>query len=203
MLILVCYWPPDFLDLQTEGKTRRQQFAELDFIGILLFGGGLAVFLLGIGFGGNPHPWTSAIVLCPIILGGLCVFLAFPLWEVYSPDTIAKICPPYLFRNVKTVVIPCGVTFVSGMALISLGTLWPQQVSRLYTTVPATIGWYGLANQGCATGKTTLNDIDLEADPHSRVHCDWTNFRHSTPNKMAVHIRGDHDGAVSRTQRYS
>lgn len=152
VLILVCYWPPDFLGLHPEGKSRRQQVAELDFVGILLFGGGLSVFLIGIGFGGNPYQWTSAPVLCPLLLGGLCVFVAFPLWEVYSPDTTVKVCPPHLFRNVRTVVIPYGVTFVAGMALISLGTLWPQQIARLFTTDPATVGWYALANQGCATG---------------------------------------------------
>jgi MFS family permease len=152
VLIMICYWPPDFIGLHPEGKSRRQQVAELDFIGIILFAGGLTIFLIGIGFGGNPYRWTSATVLCPLILGGLCVFLAFPLWEVYSPDTTAKICPPHLFRNVRTVVVPYGVTFVAGMALISLGTLWPQQIARLFTTDPSIVGWYALANQGSATG---------------------------------------------------
>lgn len=119
---------------------------------MLLIAGGLTVFLIGIGFGGNPYSWTSPTVLCPIILGGLCVFVAFPLWEVYCPADIAKICPPHLFQNVRTVVIPYGVTFVAGMALISMGTLWPQQIARLFTTNPTTVGWYALANQGCATG---------------------------------------------------
>jgi hypothetical protein len=158
-MILICYWPPDFPALHPEGKTRWQQFAELDFVGILLLGGGLSVFLVGIGFGGNPYDWTSAAVLCPIILGGLGTFVAFPLWEVYSPDTIVKLCPPHLFQNVRTVVVPYGVTFVAGMALISLGTLWPQQITRLFTTVPETIGWYGLANQGAATSKSSPHSM--------------------------------------------
>ncbi|KEF55373.1 uncharacterized protein A1O9_08123 [Exophiala aquamarina CBS 119918] len=151
ILILVCYWPPDFLGLHPEGKTRRQQFFELDFLGLLLFGGGLTTFLVGIGFGGNPYPWTSAIVLAPTIIGGLSVFVAFPLWEAYSPDTITKFCPPRLIRDVRAVVVPIAVSFVSGMALISTGILWPQQVQRLFTTDPQTIGWYGLATNASAT----------------------------------------------------
>lgn len=122
-------------------------------MGLLLFGGGLTVFLIGIGFGGNPYPWTSAVVLCPTIIGGLCLFVGFPIWEVYSSDKITKLCPPRLMRNVRAVVVPLVVSFVSGMALISLGILWPQQIARLFTTVPRTIGWYGLANQGSATGR--------------------------------------------------
>ncbi|KAK5061534.1 hypothetical protein LTR84_008078 [Exophiala bonariae] len=151
ILILVLYWPPNFVGLHPEGKTRYQQFLELDFLGLLLFGGGLTVFLIGVGFGGNPYPWTSAIVLSTTIIGGVSVFVAFPIWEVYCPDTVTKLCPPTLMRNVRAVVVPIAVSFVSGMALMSTGILWPQQIQRLFTTVPKTIGWYALAANGCAT----------------------------------------------------
>lgn len=163
LLVLVCYWPPDFLGLHPEGKTRRQQFMELDFLGLLLLGGGLTVFLVGISFGGNPYPWTSATVLSLTIIGGLSVFVAFPLWELYSPDTITKVCPPRLVRDLRAVVVPLAVSFVSGMALISMGVLWPQQIQRLFTTDPETIGWYALATQGSATGKcySLVDDIQL------------------------------------------
>lgn len=156
VLVLVLYWPPNFLGLHPEGKSRRQQFLELDFMGLLLFGGGLTVFLVGIGFGGNPYPWTSAVVLSPTIIGGLSVFVAFPLWEIYCPETITKVCPPRLMRDVRAVAVPIAVSFVSGMALISTGILWPQQTARLFTTVPKIIGWYGLAANGCATGELKL-----------------------------------------------
>lgn len=169
---------------------------------MLLFAGGLTVFLIGIGFGGNPYQWTSAAVLCPIILGGLCVFVAFPLWEIYSPDTIVKVCPPHLFRSVRTVVIPYGVTFVAGMALISLGTLWPQQIARLFTTVPSTVGWYALANQGCATGMIGSQYVLQQADLNSWIRGIRADLRNSSANKMAVYIRGHHDGTLPRTQRY-
>lgn len=155
LLILVFYWPPDFLGLHPEGKTRSEQFLELDFVGLLLFSGGLTVFLVGIGFGGNPYPWTSSVVLAPTIVGGLSVFVAFPAWEVLSPGTIAKLCPPRLMYNVRAVAVPLGVSFAGGMALTSTIVLWPQQVQRLFTTVPRTVGWYGLATNAAATGKNS------------------------------------------------
>lgn len=71
LLVIVFYWPPDFVDLHPEGKTRFRQFKELDFIGLLLFGGGLTSFLLGISFGGNPYPWRSAAVVAPTVIGGM------------------------------------------------------------------------------------------------------------------------------------
>ena len=157
VLISVFYWPPGFLGLHPDGKTRRQQFLELDFFGLLLFGGGLTVFLVGIGFGGNPYPWTNAVVLTPIIVGGMSVFVAFPLWEAFSSDAVAKLCPPRLMKNVRAVVVPLGVSFAGGMALISTGILWPQQVQRLFTTVPKSVGWYGVATNGAATGKNALS----------------------------------------------
>lgn len=66
----IFYWPPGFLGLHPEGKTRWQQFKEIDFVGLFLYAGGLTLFLLGVSWGNNPHPWTSAHVLAPLLLGG-------------------------------------------------------------------------------------------------------------------------------------
>ncbi|KAK4902445.1 hypothetical protein LTR49_027041, partial [Elasticomyces elasticus] len=69
VLIVLFYWPPGFLNLHPEGKSRLQQFKELDFAGLLLFSGGLTSFLLGLSFGNNPYPWKSAHVLAPLLIG--------------------------------------------------------------------------------------------------------------------------------------
>lgn len=70
-LIVIFYWPPNFLDLHLEdGKTRLDQLKELDFVGLLLSGGGLTCFLLGVSWGNNPYPWTGPHVLAPLIIGG-------------------------------------------------------------------------------------------------------------------------------------
>lgn len=70
ILIALFYFPPDFKNLHPDGKSRFQQVKELDYLGLLLLGGGLASLLIGISFGDNPHSWTSAPVLTPLILGG-------------------------------------------------------------------------------------------------------------------------------------
>ncbi|OAG42681.1 hypothetical protein AYO21_02964 [Fonsecaea monophora] len=75
-LILVFYWPPGWHGLHLDGKTRKQQLKELDYVGLLLFGGGLTIMLIGLSFGGNPHPWTSATVLAPLIIGTRPDFVA-------------------------------------------------------------------------------------------------------------------------------
>ena len=70
VLTTIFYWPPGFIGLHPEGKSRLEQFKELDFIGLLLFGGGLTSFLLGVSWGGASYPWQSAHVLGPLIVGG-------------------------------------------------------------------------------------------------------------------------------------
>jgi hypothetical protein len=70
-LTAVFYWPPGFLGLHLEGKTRWQQIKEIDFIGLFLFGGGLTIFLLGVSWGNNPYLWKSVHVLAPLVLGGM------------------------------------------------------------------------------------------------------------------------------------
>jgi predicted MFS family arabinose efflux permease len=63
------YHPPTYKQLHVHGKTKWQAFKELDFIGIFLFIAGCTLFLIGVSWGGQAYPWTSAHVLCTIIIG--------------------------------------------------------------------------------------------------------------------------------------
>ncbi|KAF2473138.1 trichothecene efflux pump [Lindgomyces ingoldianus] len=64
------YHPPTYDQLHVHGKTRWEQFKELDFVGIFLFVAGIIVFLIGLSWGGTTYPWKSAAVICALILGG-------------------------------------------------------------------------------------------------------------------------------------
>ncbi len=90
------YYPPSHSRL--DGKTKWQEFKELDFIGAFLFVAGLAVFLLGLNAGGNTYPWKAAGTLAPLILGLILFLCAF----VYD-FTVAKdpLLPWYLFKNFR------------------------------------------------------------------------------------------------------
>jgi len=65
------YHPPTYNQLHVHGKTRWQQFKELDFVGIFLFVGGTVLFLIGLSWGGQAYPWKSAAVIATLIVGGL------------------------------------------------------------------------------------------------------------------------------------
>jgi hypothetical protein len=52
-----------------EGKTKMQQFKELDFGGMFLMCSGMVLVLLGISFGGVNYPWKSVGAIVPIVVG--------------------------------------------------------------------------------------------------------------------------------------
>ena len=51
----------------------------MDWGGITLFIAGVFLFLLGLAWGGNVHPWTSSYVLAPLIIG-FFTFVGFVLY---------------------------------------------------------------------------------------------------------------------------
>ena len=66
------YYPPTHPRL--DGKTKWQEFKELDSVWAFPFVAGLAVFLFGLNARGNTFPWESAGTLAPLI-NGFIVFL--------------------------------------------------------------------------------------------------------------------------------
>lgn len=82
LLWVVFYHPPKFNNLH-RNRTKMQEVRELDYVGILLFAGGAVLFLLGISWGGQQHPWTSSYVLGTLIVGFLTL-VAFVLWGKYN-----------------------------------------------------------------------------------------------------------------------
>ncbi|KIW83810.1 hypothetical protein Z517_03056 [Fonsecaea pedrosoi CBS 271.37] len=156
-LTLVCfYWPPGWVGLHPDGKSRKQQIRELDYVCVVLFGGGLIAFLLGVGWGGNPTPWISAKVLAPLLIGAVTLIVAVPLWERYSDPKIDKLFPPELMTRFRTVVLPLVCLFCNGVVLVSFQVFWPQQVQRLFTTEPGRAGWLSFCMNGAGTSMSSF-----------------------------------------------
>ncbi|OAL36154.1 hypothetical protein AYO20_04568 [Fonsecaea nubica] len=151
-LTLVCfYWPPGWVGLHPDGKSRKQQIRELDYVCVVIFGGGLIAFLLGVRWGGNPTLWISAKVLAPLLIGGVTLIVAVPPWERYSNPKIDKLFPPELMTRFRTVVLPLVCLFCNGVVLVSFQVFWPQQVQRLFTTEPGRAGWLSFCMNGGGT----------------------------------------------------
>lgn len=81
------YHPPTYDQLHVHGKTKWQQFKELDFVGIFLFISGTVIFLIGLSWGGSAYPWKSAAVICTLVIGALTL-VAFALYgKFYAPSS--------------------------------------------------------------------------------------------------------------------
>jgi MFS family permease len=148
------YHPPTFKQLHV-GKTRMQQAAELDWIGIFLWIAGCVLFIIGLSWGGTTYPWVSAEVLCTLLIGaatiaGFFVYgkLSQSCSSICITNTSAEgflcrvqpLMPPRMFRNwgFNGVII---VATVASMVYYSMTVLWPTIIGSVYTADSVQIGW--------------------------------------------------------------
>ncbi|KAF1844966.1 MFS general substrate transporter [Cucurbitaria berberidis CBS 394.84] len=117
LLFYFCYYPPSYSQLH-EGKSIRKQLNELDY------GGGL-------------HPWSSASVIAPLIIG-IVTLAAFAVYEIYVPQKYPLI-PMSLFKNGRWLAL-AGVAAIATMFYYSLTVIWPQMITSLYTSNNIQIG---------------------------------------------------------------
>ncbi|KAH8658641.1 fungal trichothecene efflux pump [Tricladium varicosporioides] len=138
ILYQICYHPPTYKQLHVQGKSKRQQMAELDYGGMLLFIAGMVLFLIGLSWGGTTYPWKSAQVLCTLLIG-VATLVALGFYETYLVKHNALI-PPRLFKNVGYVAVVTCAT-VGAMIYYSMTILWPTIIGTVYTTNVIAIGW--------------------------------------------------------------
>ncbi|MCJ1372698.1 hypothetical protein MMC20_003923 [Loxospora ochrophaea] len=160
------YWPPQYGHLHQTGKTKRQQLLSLDYVGIVLFAAGLALFLIGISYGGTLYPWKSAHVIAPIVVGG-CTIIAFCFWEGFS-NVEYPLIPMRLFRNIKWVAIVIDAT-VASMIYYSMTVIWPTLVGSLFTTSVQGVGWMSCAVGGGLLLGQLLGGFGIRFIPRMRL----------------------------------
>jgi len=133
------YFPP--AHPRPDGKTKWQQFKELDFVGAFLFIGGLTVFLFGLNVGGSQYPWKSGATLAPLILG-LIAFIGAFVYDFLVPKD--PLFPWYLFKMFREFSSLPVLVFVAGMVFFAASALNAQTILYLYTPDPIKIGIYSL-----------------------------------------------------------
>ena len=133
------YFPPSHP--RSDGKTKWQEFKELDFFGAFLFISGLAVFLFGLSSGGNTYPWKSAAALAPLILGFI-VFLGSFIYDFIFPKD--PLFPWYLFKKFREFSSLLALVFVAGMVFFAASALNAQTILYLYTPDAIQIGIYSI-----------------------------------------------------------
>lgn len=136
------YHPPTYDMLHVHGKSKRQMLREIDWFGIVLFAAGLALFLIGLNWGGTSYPWDSAHVLATLLIG-VGTLAAFCAWEVYCKLDYPLV-PMRLFLNIKyDALVACAS--VGAMIYYSMIVLWPTLLGQLFTTDSKRIGWLSVS----------------------------------------------------------
>ncbi|KAF2824089.1 hypothetical protein CC86DRAFT_457624 [Ophiobolus disseminans] len=113
---------------QRPGETHIQSFlsgcACIDFLGVGLFVGGVALILLANSWGGSIYAWASPAVLIPLIAGPLLLVLFVAYQRYMAPDRyLAKRLPrtmpvvPYHLFHEKDVTLVCIISAATGAAL--------------------------------------------------------------------------------------
>ncbi|KAK3679250.1 hypothetical protein LTR78_000811 [Recurvomyces mirabilis] len=95
------YHPPTFSMLHRK-KLARDLLLHFDWIGVLLYSAGLIIFIFGLNWGGVLYPWESPQVLATTVIGGITLFVALPIWELFVKKRGKEpYLPLHLFKNVR------------------------------------------------------------------------------------------------------
>lgn len=107
--------------LNSKGTFLRK-ISQIDIGGQLIFLAGTTLFILAIIWGGASHPWDSAAVLVPLIVG-VSLLLVFPVYEYYMApgNMLARFFPqqtamvPFRILATRNVGLLCFINFCTGM----------------------------------------------------------------------------------------
>ncbi|EMD85392.1 hypothetical protein COCC4DRAFT_155556 [Bipolaris maydis ATCC 48331] len=155
--VFTFYFPPPRPQYDIE-RTRWQELKDIDFVGLSLYLSGLTTFLIGLTWaGGAGHPWRSASVIIPVVMGFTVLLSAFVFDFVWAKQPIF---PLKIFKKFREYTVLLGITFVAGdprsyvvianihagINFYSLSALLPQGSLFMYTNNPIQIGLIALPN---------------------------------------------------------
>jgi MFS family permease len=143
VLFFACYFPPNFHMINSE-LTKMQEVKALDYVGLLLYFGGLVLVLLGFTWAQGTYAWDSAHVVASLV-AGILTLIAFALYETYVPLQ-QPLLPVKLFklRNITACVL---VGSAMQTLWLLLNVFWPIQITVLFTSNEVTVGLLS-----CTTG---------------------------------------------------
>ncbi|OBT39512.1 hypothetical protein VE00_10403 [Pseudogymnoascus sp. WSF 3629] len=153
VLTAFCFSPPG--PKTSDGLTRKQILARVDFIGGFLSIAGFTLFMAGLTWGAGLYPWTSAHTLAPLVLG-VALIIAFGFWEMYGAEY--PMFPGELKRSPRAFATVMVITAVSGAAFFTILVDWPTQYSHMYadSNDPMSVGVGSLPIAFCFLGGSVV-----------------------------------------------
>jgi hypothetical protein len=164
ILIILALSIPEQMVKMPVRSNWKQIASEMDFLGFTLFAPAVTMFLISIMWGGNQHPWNSAIII-GLLLGSVATCSLFVAWQIYRDDK--ALIPPKLMRK-QIVFSGCiNSAFLMG-SLVLLAyylPLWFQIVKGVNATLSGVMTLPIVISQGVGApiaGKLGLaHDLSL------------------------------------------
>lgn len=128
-----------------------EQVKRQDFVGFVLFTGGLVLFIMGLSWGGVVYPWKSGHVIATIVVG-LIALVAFVLWDAYGHHG-DPLLPLHLFKS-RGYLAMIITAMVGSCVYYSMNVVWPQQIAYLFGGSAEHKGWLACVVGGpCLLGQ--------------------------------------------------
>ncbi|KAF2174164.1 hypothetical protein M409DRAFT_49030 [Zasmidium cellare ATCC 36951] len=125
------YHPPTFSMLHRK-KLARDLFVHFDWIGLILYSGGLCILIFGLNWGGVLYPWDSPNVIATMVIGGVTLFGLLPAYEIFvSKRGKEPYLPLHLFKNIRFQSAAWN-TGIGACVYYGGAIVFPQVVTTLY-----------------------------------------------------------------------
>jgi len=131
ILVIFCYKEPAS---NVPKRPKMEVLREIDVMGGVLSTIGVTLFMMGMQFGAQDTPWTTAKVLVPFMIG-VGFIAAFVVWEM----KFAKfpMVPAALFsKDKRSMIAILIITFFSGGNFLVVLLFWPTQSYNMYGDDP-------------------------------------------------------------------
>lgn len=154
------YRPPPRANAR--GLTKREMFKRIDFVGGGLIIAGLLLFLYGLNSGGISHPWVSARVLVPVILGP-CLMITAGLYEFFLAPY--PLFPRRIIHDARPFFCMLAVIFAAGINYIPLVSFWPIETIAIFQADPRQVGIWCAPIGICILGGAMISAVLLGVLP--------------------------------------
>lgn len=129
ILYTMFYFPPTFSQKQG-GRSVSEIVKNFDYVGLILYAAGLALFILGLSSGGSVYPWKSAETICFIVIGFMCLVGLF-LYEGFR-DLKEPMIPMHLLKNRGYVASFLSLS-LGASVYYSQAIIWPEMAANVYS----------------------------------------------------------------------
>jgi len=157
-LVLSYFWyHPPKTGKRLGNRTKREAFAQIDWIGVFLQTAGIILLLVGITLGGT-YPWTDKRTLSPLVIG-IATLIVYGLWE-WKGAKHPFLAHDLFAGKLRTYVLFLVVDFVAGIGLYTAAAFWAQLARGVWSRSPIAVGYlnipggFGIAAGGFLAGMT-------------------------------------------------